>query len=115
MNEKETAVIDERLTEAVREKNAMEALINSEGWHLISKYLDAQINIRVKALLEATPTLRGDAVIDGITYVLLQEYRRGSAGMAQFIKDYPQSVLNSAEEMLEEFRRMAPDADEGEE
>ena len=95
--------LDDRLTEAIRIRNAMMAFVKTEGWDMMVQYLNTQYTTRLKLLLEAGISDEG-FLQDGMAQAMLQEYRRGATAMLQAIMQYPQDLIDINKEFIDNFK-----------
>ena len=85
-------MIDERYTAAIRQKDAIQHLLNSPGWELLAKMLSEQLQTRLNMLLEPVPSWDD---------LLRVEYLKGAAQAFRFVEAWPQQTLEGAQETID--------------
>lgn len=81
---------DERFsqrTEAVKQKQAMQQLLSTEGWQMMAAFLAEQVRGR-----------QGQVFCDPECKFV--DYVRGEVGMALLLEKYPQTVIDAADAAL---------------
>lgn len=90
MSDREARVREARLpqrTEAVKQKQAMQQLLSTEGWSMMAAFLKEQIRGR-----------QGQVFCDPECKFV--DYVRGEVGMALLFEKYPQTVIDAADAAL---------------
>ncbi len=84
---------DELLREAVKQKNAFAALLQSEGWDMLMKIFQEQLETR-RNQVELNPLASVDEAFG-------QQFERGEIANLRLVMNLPQSVLDSAQSIID--------------
>ena len=96
----ETVISEERLTDALEDKDAIRTLLVSAGWKLILEVIKADAERLTKAALEP---------ITDIKVILATEHEKGAAQYATSIMQLPQTLLDIAEDTIEAYKEKEND------
>ncbi len=88
---------DERFTEAVQSKNALDALVASEGWKILVEVLEEKKQILMRELLNPAVEM---------TDVNLREHRMAAANL-NLIINLPHAIIEDASGTIEQFAKAA--------
>ena len=86
---------DERFSLAIKQKNALEALIRSEGWEIISTIIADQIELRRNAF-ELTP-------LENFLEAGKQEYSKGEIAAFRLTLKMPSDIIEDAVEIIDQL------------
>ena len=81
----------ERYATAVNERDGMRELLATEGWKILSKNLEMQMQSFRATILQPV----------GANDLYKQEYKKGQMWLAEFMVNFPEKVIAAAEELLE--------------
>lgn len=97
--------MDERLTEAVKFKNALDALVKSEGWKIFVDICAENIHNRTqKILLEP---------LSSMDDVFPKEFMKGEVAGITALTLYPEIKIEECEALIDSFKEK-PDGEEEE-
>ena len=104
MAEEETERQSDPLLEARRIRAAFQDLLKSEGWARLVEILDDNVEERKNRVLT---TVVGHTLSNGQVHTLeVENFLKGEAAAFMWIKDLPQSILDSAEGEIQLRTRM---------
>lgn len=95
--------MDERLTEAVKYKNALNALVKSEGWKIFVDIADENIHNRTQVILLEPLSSLDDA--------LPKEFMKGEVAGIMALKLYPEAKIEECEALIDALKEK-PDGEE---
>ena len=96
---------DERFTKAIREKNALTALISSEGWQIVDEIFNEKETFLMQDFLDPGQNVSDEK---------LRELRMAIVNI-RMTRDLPKAIIADAEEIIHEFSKDQPEDEGGEE
>ena len=96
---------DERLHEAIRQRNAFRDLLRSEGWDMLMKIFQEQLETR-RNQVELTPLASADEAF-------AQQFERGEIANLRLTMQLPQSILDDAQSIIDTTKETEGHDDDG--
>ncbi len=96
---------DERLREAVRQKNAFTGLLRTEGWEMLTTILQEQVEMRRNSF-ELTP-------LESMDQIPAQEFKKGEIAGLRMAAQLPQDILDDAQSIIDTTRETEGAIDDG--
>ena len=96
---------DELLREAVKQKNAFAALLRSEGWDMLMKIFQEQLETR-RNRVELTP-------LASVDEAFAQQFERGEIANLRLVMQLPQSILDDAQSIIDTTKETEGHDDDG--
>ena len=102
----ETEMVPEDVRDAIKVKNAFSGFCNTEGWKLLVAWIEDQVR------------MRGDDVIlkplENILEATKQEFTKGEMAFGRTVLAFPETLLTTAQETINEYNAIKEE-DDGEE
>ena len=92
-----------QLREAVKQRDALVALVNGPGWAIVNTWLQEEIDKRRRTYEEGAPHNMNDASVIG--------YQRAQLGMLRTLQDVPGKLLEAEQDAIDQMAITAGDDD----
>jgi hypothetical protein len=96
--------MEEQQTEALLQKEHLQALLLSPGWHILQAVFKTQIEARTNRVM--LQPLGDDT---GYTTVYQQEFYKGEAAGIRLVLELPKIMLESAEAIVDQTEKVEND------
>ncbi len=98
MNEREKMLHEtheSQLSEAIKLRDALVALVNGPGWVIVNAWLQEEIDNRRRLYEQSAPHTMNDASIIG--------YQRAQLGMLRTLQDVPTKLLEAEQDAIDQM------------
>ncbi len=95
---------DSQLSDSIKLRDALLALVNGPGWAIVNTWLQEEIDNRRKAYEEGAPHTMNDASIIC--------YQRAQLGMLRTLQDLPTKLLEAEQDAIDQMAITPGDDDD---
>lgn len=92
----DTGQYDDQFAEAIRDRDALAAMLACAGWELVNTWLQEEIDKRRCAYEEGAPHSMNDASIIG--------FQRAQLGMLRTLQDMPAMLMKSHQDAIDQIQ-----------